>query len=190
MRLFVALDFPDSVRASLRDLIARLRPSSSGVRWARPEGMHITLKFVGEADQGKLDAIRAALSSVHSPQPIKMHFRGLGFFPNERKPRVLWCGVESSANLAALAAGIESALEPLGIPRESRGFVPHLTLGRFDSQRPPKGTDKLVSAANDLKSSEFGSARELEFYLYQSVLRPAGAEYNRLAAFPFARDSE
>jgi 2'-5' RNA ligase len=190
VRLFVALDFPDAVRASLRDLIARLRPLSSGARWARPEGMHITLKFIGETGQGKLDAIRAALASIQSPQPVEMHFRGLGFFPHERKPRVLWCGVESSANLAALALGIEGALEPAGIPRESRAFVPHLTLARFDSPHGPKGVDKLVSAANELKSYEFGSASESEFYLYESVLRPSGAEYKRLAAFPFVRESE
>ena len=190
MRLFVALDFPEAVRASVRDLIARLRPLSSGVRWARPEGMHVTLKFIGETDPVKLDAIHAALGSVHSVQTVEMQFRGLGFFPHERKPRVLWCAVESSSNLAALAAQIDSALEAAGSPRESRAFVPHLTLARFDSHKGLKGAEKLVSAAEELKSYEFGAARESEFYLYQSVLKPSGAEYKRLAAFPFVRDSQ
>jgi 2'-5' RNA ligase len=190
VRLFVALDFPDAIRASLRDLIARLRPLASGPRWARPESMHITLKFIGETHSGKLDAIRAALATIHSVQPVEMHFRALGFFPNERKPRVLWCGVESSANLAVLAAGIENALGPLGVPRESREFIPHLTLARFDSQDRPKNVDKIVSAANELNSFDCGSAREVEFYLYESILKPSGAKYNRLAAFPFVRESE
>lgn len=190
MRLFVALDFPETVRASLRDLIARLRPLSSGARWARPEGMHITLKFIGETDRGKLEAINSALASVHSARTVELQFRGLGFFPNERKPRVLWCAVEASPNLATLAADIESALEPAGIPRETRAFVPHLTLARFDSQHGLKGAEKLVNAAEELKSYEFGTARESEFYLYESALKPSGAEYKRLAAFPFVRDSE
>jgi len=98
--------------------------------------------------------------------------------------------VESSSNLAALAAEIESALEPAGIPRESRAFAPHLTLARFDSQNGPKGAEKLVSAAEELKSHEFGAARESKFHLYQSVLKPSGAEYRRLAAFPFVGDSK
>lgn len=152
--------------------------------------MHITLKFIGETEQGKLDAIRAALASIHSAQPVEMRFRALGFFPHERKPRVLWCGVESSANLAALAAGIENALELAGIPRESRAFVPHLTLARFDSQHRPNDIGKLASAANELNSCDFGSALEVEFYLYESVRKPSGAEYKRLAAFPFVRKSE
>ena len=190
MRLFVALDIPEAVRASLRDLIARLRLLSGGVRWARPEGMHVTLKFIGETNPGKLDAIHSALGSVHLTQAVEIQFRGVGFFPHERKPRVLWCGVESSSNLAALAAEIESALEPAGIPRESRAFAPHLTLARFDSQNGPKGAEKLVSAAEELKSYEFGAARESKFHLYQSVLKPSGAEYRRLAAFPFVGDSK
>jgi RNA 2',3'-cyclic 3'-phosphodiesterase len=190
VRLFVALDFPEAVRASLRDLIARLRPLSSGARWARPEGMHITLKFIGETDRGKLEAISSALASVHSARTVEMQFRGLGFFPNERKPRVLWCALEASPNLATLAADIESVLEPTGTTRETRTFVPHLTLARFDSQHGLKGADKLVGAAEELRSYEFGAARESEFYLYESVLKPSGAEYKRLAAFPFVQDSE
>jgi 2'-5' RNA ligase len=190
VRLFVALDFPEAVRASLRDLIARFRPLLSGARWARPEGMHITLKFIGEVDRTKLDAISGALASIRAAQTVEMKFRGLGFFPNERKPRVLWCAVEASQNLAMLAVDIDNALESAGAPRETRAFLPHLTLARFDSQDGLKGVDKLVRAAEDLKSYEFGVARESEFYLYESVLKPSGAEYKRLAAFPFVADSE
>ncbi|MGB0035350.1 MAG: RNA 2',3'-cyclic phosphodiesterase [Candidatus Acidiferrales bacterium] len=184
MRLFVALDFPGEVRQALRDLIARLRQQSSSARCVRPEGMHITLKFIGETDRANLDAIRAALSPIQSANPVTMNFRSLGFFPNERRPHVIWCGVEASPNLAEIAAGVERALEPLGIPRESRDFVPHLTLARLDSH---KGIEKLVSAAGELKSYDFGSARETEFYLYESVLKPSGAEYRRLAAYPFVK---
>ena len=133
MRLFVALDFPEAVRESLRELIARLKPLSRAARWVRPEGMHVTLKFIGETDSQKVVSLRVALGAIHSPQPVEMHFRGLGFFPNERKPRVLWCGVESSSNLAELAAAVERALVPLGFPPEGRDFMPHLTLARFPS---------------------------------------------------------
>lgn len=183
MRLFVALDIPDLVRRALRELMARLKPDCRDVRWVRPEGIHITLEFLGETDGAKLDAIKAALSAVHSAELVKLDFRGIGFFPNEFHPRVIWCGVEGSPNLATLAASVGRALQPLGFPAETRAFTPHLTLARFDSH---KGLDTLVRAANNLKSYDLGSARQSEFYLYQSVLKRGGAEYTRLATFPFA----
>jgi RNA 2',3'-cyclic 3'-phosphodiesterase len=189
VRLFVALDLPESARANLADLVARLKsefPQSEDakVRWSRPEGMHIALKFIGHVDPAKLGAIRAALAKVRSAEPVEMSIRGLGFFPNERLPRVAWCGVEASSNLAQLAAETDTALKGLSAPAEARPFVPHLTLARFSS---PDGLKNLIAAAGDLKSHEFGSAREKEFHLYESVLNRSGSgsEYKRLATFPF-----
>jgi RNA 2',3'-cyclic 3'-phosphodiesterase len=190
VRLFVALDFPDAVRQSLRELIARLKPECRGAKWVRPEAMHITLKFIGEVDAEKLDPIRAALATVHSTQPVDLHFRGLGFFPNERRPRVLWCGMEASANLAELAASIERALVPLGIAAESRDFVPHLTLARFQTEGGSRrDLEKLVRAADELKSYDFGETRETEFHLIESMLKPSGAEYKRQQTFPIVKGS-
>jgi RNA 2',3'-cyclic 3'-phosphodiesterase len=146
--------------------------------------MHITLKFIGYIDDKKLGAIRGALSVIRSIQAVEMHFRGLGFFPHERRPRVLWVGVEASPNLAALALDIDASLERHGVPREARAFVPHLTLARFDQ---PGGLEKLVATAENLASTNFGSCTEREFYLYESVLKRSGAEYTRLAAFPFVK---
>jgi 2'-5' RNA ligase len=184
MRLFVALDFPEEVRNALRELMERLRRDSGGARWVRPEGMHVTLKFLGETDEKNLANIRGALAEIHSASPVEMHFRGLGFFPNERRPRVLWCGIEASPNLGELAASVEGALEPLGFPRESRAFVPHLTLARFPS---PDRHQKLVRAAEELKEYDFGATRESQMYLYQSVLHPSGAQYTRLESFSFVK---
>ena len=188
MRLFVALDFPDAVRQTLRELIARLQPGFRSAKWVRPEAMHITLKFIGEVDGEKLAPIRGALAPVHSSAPVEIHFRGLGFFPNERRPRVLWCGVEASPNLAELAEAVQRALVPLGIPAESRDFVPHLTLARFNSDDAPrKDLETLVRAAGELKSYDFGRTRETELHLIESILKPAGAEYRRLETFPIVK---
>ena len=180
MRLFVALDLRQEVREAIRDLIARLKPASRNARWVRPEGMHVTLKFIGYVAAEQLDPIRAALSRIRSDRPVEMRFRGIGFFPNEKRPRVIWCGIEASANLAPLAANIERALEPLGIAPESREFVPHLTLARFN---PPARADELVRAAAELQTLELGSARETEFFLFESILRPAGTEYKKVASY-------
>ena len=186
MRLFVALDFPDAVRDAIRDLIAKLKPLCKDARWVRPEGMHVTLKFIGYVEPEKLDSIVEALVGVHSNAPVEMRFRGVGFFPTERRPRVFWCGIEASPNLAELAAEIEGALVPLEIPAENRKFVPHLTFARLES---PRGAEKLVAAAAELESLDLGSTREAEFHLYESVLHRSGAEYTKRKSFPFVRDA-
>jgi RNA 2',3'-cyclic 3'-phosphodiesterase len=185
MRLFVALDLPDAVRRALGELIAQLIPNSRSARWVRPESMHVTLKFLGNVDAQKLDAICAVLATIHSAQPVQLHFRGIGFFPNERRPRVIWSGIEATPNLFELAAAMEQALEPLGFARESPAFVPHLTLARLNSSQ---GVENLVAAAEAMKSYDFGAAQETEFHLFESVLKRSGAEYKKLATFSFAKD--
>ena len=186
MRLFVALELPGEVWQTLGDLIARLKPQCRAAKWVRPEGMHMTLKFIGHAiadgDAKKLDATRTALAAVKSGEPVEMRYRGVGFFPDARRPRVVWCGVEASANLAQLAADIERALEPLGIPREAHAFVPHLTLARFKSL---DGVDALVRSAAEFAERDFGSARETEFHLFESMLKPGGAEHRKIESYSF-----
>jgi RNA 2',3'-cyclic 3'-phosphodiesterase len=190
VRLFVALDLPDDVRRSLAGVIERLKPTCREARWVRPENMHLTLKFIGHAvqdgDTQKLDAVRAALASVRSDQPIELCFHGVGFFPNARRPRVIWCGVKGSPNLAQVAGEIEQALEPLGIPREKREFVPHLTLARIEATR---SADALARAAAEFESRDFGSARETRFHLFESALKRTGAEYTKIEAYTFAKAS-
>jgi RNA 2',3'-cyclic 3'-phosphodiesterase len=201
MRLFVALDLREHVQRSLGDLIAKLRPLSPDARWVRPEGMHVTLKFIGHAvetgDTEKLDAVLAALEAVRSDRPVEMNFRGVGFFPNAQRPQVVWCGVRASENLAPLAADIDRALEPLGISREDRAFVPHLTLARFKPARPGKHSRSnrtnggaLQSAAAEMAERDFGSARETEFHLFESITKPGGSEYLKLETYSFVKGSE
>ncbi|MFY9801793.1 MAG: RNA 2',3'-cyclic phosphodiesterase [Candidatus Acidiferrales bacterium] len=182
MRLFVALALPDAVRFAFAELIAQLQPKSRSARWARPESLHVTLKFLGSTDSGKLDAIRATLATIHSAQPIEMHFRALGFFPNEFAPRVIWSAIAATPNIFELAAAIEQALTTLGFAPESRPFVPHLTLARLKSS---KGSENLVRASDALKSYDFGSARESEFHLFESFTKPSGSEYKKLSTFSF-----
>lgn len=186
MRLFVGLDLPEDTREGLRNVQARLKAACAWVLWARPEGMHVTLKFIGNADEAKAGAIRAALGGISSPGPVRMRFRGLGFFPNERRPRVLWCGVEGTPNLEQLATDVERSLEHLGVEREARTYAPHLTLARISSAG---GAEKLVRAVAEIGPADFGSAEEAQFYLYESILRRSGAKYKKLAEYSFVRDA-
>jgi 2'-5' RNA ligase len=190
VRFFVALDLPEAVRQRFRELIARLKGQCPGARWVRPEGIHVTLKFIGNTDPENFDSICAALAAIRSEQPVGMEFRGCGFFPSERRPRVVWCGVEASANLAKLAGDIDEALVPLGIPRDSRKFLPHLTLARLEPEKlSPGEVQKLVRAARELEGRSLGSAPGTAFYLFESILKQAGAQYRKLQAFPFVKGS-
>ena len=180
MRLFVATDIPEDVRAAVAALVARLRPAGQSARWTRIEGLHVTLKFIGEVREEKVGAIVSALKSVTFAKPIALNFCGLGFFPNQHRPRVLWAGIEAGPELATLAAAVQAALTPLGIPREDRAFSPHLTLARFDS---PRGLDRLQVMIDGAGPLEFGSAIAKDFHLYQSILKRGGAEYTRVATF-------
>ena len=183
MRLFVALELPSAVRENLAALLKALRAVSPQTRWVRPENLHLTLKFIGEVPETEFAVIRNALAAARSDQPVALEFRGLGFFPNEKRPRVFWAGIEASPNLKTLAAEIDRATEKLGIPREQRPFAPHLTLARFE---PPELPEKLRSAIEENAAREFGSFRTNQYQLIESKLKPSGAEYTTLESFPFA----
>lgn len=182
MRLFVALEIPRAVRDNLATLIKDLRNADPKARWVRPENIHVTLKFIGEVPGEKVQDIRGALSSVHSEREIELNFRGLGFFPNAKRPSVLWAGIDASPNLQSLAGDIESALEKLGFPPEKRPFVPHLTIARF---QPPRIHEQLQPAIAQSSEREFGSLRTGKFRLIESKLKPSGAEYTTLDSFRF-----
>ncbi len=183
MRLFVALEIPSVVRENLSTLLKCLRAVSPQTRWVHPQNLHVTLKFVGEVQEPKVAAIRSALAGVRSYQPATLDFRGLGFYPNDKHPRVLWTGIEASPNLKTLAADVDKAMEKLGIPGEKRPFSPHLTLARFE---PPRLPEKLRAAIQENGAHEFGSLRTSQFHLIESKLKSSGAEYTTLESFPFA----
>jgi 2'-5' RNA ligase len=180
------MDLSDAVRASIIQFIDVLRKSFPNTRWVRPEGIHVTLKFIGELGEERVPGIKLALGEILSPAPVDLTFHGVGFFPSERRPRVFWVGIDYSANLVEIAAEIESRLEPLGIARETREFRPHLTLARFDDAR---GIEKLHSAIQQAGATEFGHVRSSEFHLYESQLSRGGAKYTKLSSFSFAPEA-
>jgi 2'-5' RNA ligase len=184
MRLFVALDLSDQVRAAIAEFSEKLRAEFPSAKWARSEGMHVTLKFIGEVQDDRVPQIENALSAVNSAASVEMNFRGVGFFPDERRPRVFWIGINGTHNLAEVAAQIETGLEPLGVARESREFRPHLTLVRISDSR---GIEKLRGGLRKYGALDFGTVRTNEMHLYRSELGPGGAKYTRLKTFIFAK---
>lgn len=183
MRLFVALDIPEETRSAIRELISRLQPLARGARWLRPEGIHITLKFIGWVDDEILPLIKEHLSLAPRREAIPVAFRGFGFFPNEKRPRIFFVGIAAGTGLARLAADIETQLAPLKIPKEERAFTPHLTLARFKTN---DGVAQMQKRLASIASQDFGAMKAAQFHLYQSVLKSNGAIYTKLASYPFA----
>jgi 2'-5' RNA ligase len=191
VRLFVALEIPAAVRDNLTIFLNDMRKlcdqlAEKRIRWVRPENLHVTLKFVGEVADTKLDALRAALLAVQCDAPLDLGLRRLGFFPNEKRPGVLWSSLDASTNLRALATDIDRALALQGIEREKRPFVPHLTLARFSAEGLH---GKLLAAIRENGKREFGSFQAREFHLIQSTLKPTGAEYTTLTSFPVTTET-
>jgi RNA 2',3'-cyclic 3'-phosphodiesterase len=189
MRLFVALDIDPEIRRRIGEFRDKMRPYAPDVRWVGPETFHITLQFLGETQ--KPDEIRSALQHVRG-DAISLAFRGTGFFPNPKSPRVFWIGIESDEHLQELANSIAEALQPLGFKRDEGPFTPHLTLARSGSGRPkPVRGEQTAAGLRTVRvkvesepPTDFGTMTAREFWLYQSTLSPAGAKYTKLATFP------
>lgn len=182
VRLFIAIELTREVRNALVAFLQQIRGIAPQAKWVRGENLHVTLKFLGQTDATKLGSIQAALAAVCNTNPVTLEFRGLGFFPNERRPRVFWVAMEASANLAGLAQTIDQSTHKLGFPLESRPFTPHLTLARFE---PPGLPAPLANAVNQNATRSFGSLTAREFHLIESKLKPSGAEYTTVQTFPF-----
>jgi 2'-5' RNA ligase len=182
VRLFIAISLSPEIRNDFSALLDKLSPLAPLAKFVPAENLHLTLKFLGEVPRAKLDAVCTTLSRIRSGHPVTLAFRSLGFFPNERNPRLLWVGVESSSELKSLAADIDHAMHKLGFPLENRDFIPHLTVARFYKPGLPP---KLHAAVIENSSRSFGSLTATEVHLIQSKLKSSGAEYTIQQSFPF-----
>ena len=172
------------VSAAVAARIAALRDEFGGgaVRWTPAENLHLTLKFLGDVDEARVGSMRAALRDVLSGiSGFCARVKGLGVFPDARRPRVLWAGL-AAADLARTAGSVERALEPLGVEREKARFRPHVTIGRW--RRPEPGGAGLREDLARWRDREFGEFRIDAVTLFRSTLRPAGAVYDALEVFP------
>ena len=176
MRLFTAIEIPAAIRLRLSALLDRLRPLAK-LSWSPPDHLHVTTKFIGEWPEARLEELNRMLAAVPFPGPIEIAVRGLGWFPNDRNPRVFWAGIEAGAELRTLAQATEHSLAALGVPVEDREFHPHLTLARRRNPVPIEGLRKELA---EIPTSDFGCFRAEAFFLH---LSKAG-KYIKLNEFP------
>ena len=178
IRAFIAVDLDDPVIEKICHVVEILKSRITEIRWLRKENLHLTLKFLGNIAESQVEPIAAALRhplGLFSPCTISA--KGLGVFPDFRRPKILWVGLTGD-QLVQLAAEIESALMPLGFTPENRAFTPHLTIGRWrEGSRPAKNLRQEIDSLNDF---EFGACAVRQIVLFQSVLKPEGASYSEL----------
>jgi RNA 2',3'-cyclic 3'-phosphodiesterase len=196
MRLFVALDIDDVIRKQIARFVEGVCNFAPDARWVHPESLHVTLKFIGERSLEEKDRIHSALASVQA-SVFDLSFRGHGFFPTPRAPRVFWIGIEGGPELVSLASAVDQSLSPLGIAREDHPFNPHLTLARGagvsgtprwrKGDRPNAQFTKLQEKLAARPAPDFGTMAAREFFLYQSKLSPGGSQYTKLAVFPLTK---
>jgi RNA 2',3'-cyclic 3'-phosphodiesterase len=192
MRLFVALDLEDNIRSRIARFLDGVRGFAPEARWARPESLHVTLKFIGEQPEAQVDEIKRELAGIEADH-FGVSLRGYGFFPDTRAPRVFWIGIDRGSRLTSLAESVDSKLTSLQILKEEQAFSPHLTLARSarasgsprqqKRDRPNPGFQRLEEKLAALPAPEFGTMTAREFFLYHSQLSPGGSKYTKLAGF-------
>jgi 2'-5' RNA ligase len=189
LRLFVACELPPEWLAALRTASRALARSGLGdLRWVRPEGIHLTLKFLGEVGTHLLpDLADAMVRATASQAPFQLTLSGLGSFGGRRGVRVLWAGVGGDlASLTALQARVDAVMSDLGFARELRPFSPHLTLARVPERTAPDTGARVVAALRRVTLPDVAPLQVTEISLIRSQLGPSGARYTPLTAAPLA----
>ena len=189
IRVFVAIELSDQVRNALSDLVGDLRRAHiQGLRAVDPQGIHLTLKFLGNVSEARIEPIVSDVSRVVSEhRSFSVALDGVGVFPSKTRPRVLWVGLGGDLPaLQELHQGVEAALYGLGFAREKREFSPHLTVGRIHDGAPASDRHR---AAEALFAAPLDSNAQTEVdsvSLIRSILLPQGAKYQRIAHMPLA----
>lgn len=186
MRLFVAVDLPEAVKASLDTAVAPLRAALPAARWVRPNQFHLTLAFLGETDADRLPALSSALrEKLEQEGGFRAHFGALGAFPKAGPVRVLWVGLEPSVRFVRLAELVQDALRAAGIGADDKPFRSHVTLARCEPVWPPRLRSDLGAAAEDLAGRLAGLSFACDrVTLFASVLGPGGPVYKIEDALP------
>jgi len=181
IRAFIAADIPDHVLTKIRDVQENIRRCGFRIRWVRPENIHLTLKFLGDIRRQDVGRVGGAIVEGVKPfHLLSLSAGGVGVFPGNRRPRVLWVGLNGQTDLLVrLQRHLDNCLQPIGFQKEKRPFKGHLTIGRMKGRIELKKLADAIRRYGDFESGIFTLDR---IHLYQSELKPEGAVYTRLSS--------
>ena len=174
IRSFIAIEIPEDIRNQIADVQEILKKEPERISWTKAANMHLTLKFLGDVEQNLIPDIGKTLNEIsQTVKSFTFRINGLGAFPNLKRARVLWIGIENpGSELEDIAKKIEDSLIQFGFSKENRKFKPHLTLGRVKSQL----SADFINKFNKI-SFEGGVVLVREIKLIKSDLKPTGAVY-------------
>jgi 2'-5' RNA ligase len=185
-RAFIAVEIPHTIQQAIHRATSTLRAELGAcVRWTPPENIHLTLKFLGDVSPAQVELLTQMLRAEADSVPaFDIHVGGLGSFPNVKRARVLWIGIQAPAELEVLNNKIESACARLGYESEQRGFSPHLTLGRVRQDATAEDAQTIRRALEATAIDSLGAARVDSVHLFKSDLKKSGAVYTKLFSAP------
>jgi RNA 2',3'-cyclic 3'-phosphodiesterase len=180
LRTFIAIEIPDGVKKEMAKAQEQLKQSGADAGWVRPEGIHLTLKFLGEVLEAKIDEVKSTLArTAGAMSRFRLEIARAGAFPSSKNPRVVWLGVSGDIDkLEALWSSVEDSMAAIGFEREDRAFSPHLTLARIKYLRPRYSWQEAIDGIKDVRIAGF----EVDHIsLMKSELKPSGAVYTEIA---------
>ena len=183
VRSFIAIELPRNVKKGLEQIEYKMKQGGyAGIKWVNPEGIHVTLKFLGNISSGQIIEISKVLKeTTQEIYPFHLEIAGLGAFPNLRQPRVLWVAINGEVDkLSRLQQRIDSLLASCGFLKESRPFVPHLTLARLKDSISSEEKRKIGTFTKSLKFEAGFPFDAEDVSLMRSQLMPTGAIYSCL----------
>lgn len=179
IRMFIAIELPSDIQQRIATVVLDAASVGSRVKWVETNNLHLTLKFLGGVEETMLSDVQNALTDVATQsQQFTMVMRGVGGFPNFKRPRVLWVGVDAPQALLDLQSRIENAFQQLGFERERRAFHPHITIGRV---KAPQGISAVVQRLSKYENEMFGELHVQQITLMRSDLTPQGPIYTPLS---------
>jgi RNA 2',3'-cyclic 3'-phosphodiesterase len=182
-RAFIPIELPDRIRILLGQVIDQLESQvpEGSVRWVPPENVHLTLKFLGDVSESNYEVLTTLLETQSQHyQPFNISVGGLGSYPNEKRPRVIWIGVEAKSELYSLQKSIDAETVRLGYASEARDYTPHLTVGRVSRNLPSQEIRTIGDTITKFEVGFLGVVQVEALHLYRSDLKPGGAVYTRL----------
>jgi RNA 2',3'-cyclic 3'-phosphodiesterase len=183
IRAFIALELAEPVHQKAVDLLNKVRGDlpQGVVRWVKADGLHLTIKFLGDIPAHHIEDFAGGLRLIAAQfAPFHLRVRKVGAFPNPRKPRVVWVGMEAEKPLTQLHHEVEALANTLGYPPEARSFSPHLTLGRVRQEASADGLWALVNWLINPPVVDLGECLANTLRLYRSELKPGGSVYTPL----------
>jgi len=188
IRSFVALEFPSSIQSAIIWQTTNLRKHYPNpiIRWVKQGNIHLTLKFLGDLAETDLEFIARSLAHEASRvDPFSISFSNMGIFPNPKKPRIIWLGVNSPPILGKFQSKIEALTSRHGIQIEKRPFSPHITLGRITNRLSMLNIENLILDMGSINVSSIDTVNISAIKIFKSDLKPDGPIYTAIHNIPF-----